>query len=209
MSFYADRIFPYVLDWATKPLAQQRQKMIGLARGKVLEIGVGTGANLPFYSAEVKEVIAIEPGQPMLDKAHAFLANSDVKIKVNLQLGDAHKLNFANESFDTVVVCLVLCTIPDAERALKEVRRVVKTGGKVIFLEHVRADSAQLAKLQDWVTPAWKHLACGCHLNRDTEALFERCGFQFEQIARYRHPDMPALAGAIIEGVAIKPATVA
>lgn len=204
MSFYADQIFPYVLDWATKPLAPQRQHIIGLAQGKVLEVGVGTGANLPFYSAAVQEVIGIEPEAAMLEKAKAFLAKHPVQVKVDLQIGDAHNLAFADQSFDTVIMCLVLCTIPDAERAMREAWRVLKPGGKVIFLEHVRAFTPGLAKVQDWVTPMWKHLGCGCHLNRNTEQAISQAGFRFEQIERYMHPKMPPLGGAIIEGIAVK-----
>lgn len=204
MSFYADHIFPYLLDWATRPLAPQRKQTIAMARGKVLEIGVGTGANLPFYSNAVESVIGIEPDEAMLEKARGFLQKHPVGITVDLQIGDAHKLNFPNQHFDTVIMCLVLCTIPDAERALREAWRVLKPDGKLIFLEHVRAFTPGLARAQDIVTPMWKHLGCGCHLNRDTESAISKAGFRFEQIERYMHPKMPPLGGAIIEGVAVK-----
>lgn len=204
MSLYADYIFPVVLDIATKPLKPQRQQTISLATGRVLEIGIGTGANLPFYSQKVSEIIGIEPELAMLKKAELMVKQAPSNALVKLAVGDAHHLEFADNSFDTVIMCLVLCTIPDPLQALKEAHRVLKADGQLLFLEHVRAPSSWVARCQDVVNPAWKHLACGCQLNRDTETTITQAGFVFEDIQRFQHPKLISVGGSIIQGVAVK-----
>ncbi len=204
MSLYADYIFPVVLDIATKPLKPQRQQTISLATGRVLEIGIGTGANLPFYSQKVSEIIGIEPELAMLKKAELMVKQAPSNALVKLAVGDAHHLEFADNSFDTVIMCLVLCTIPDPLQALKEAHRVLKADGQLLFLEHVRAPSSWVARCQDVVNPAWKHLACGCQLNRDTETTITQVGFVFQDIQRFQHPKLISVGGSIIQGVAVK-----
>jgi ubiquinone/menaquinone biosynthesis C-methylase UbiE len=204
MSLYADYIFPVVLDIATKPLKPQRQQTIALATGRVLEIGIGTGANLPFYSQKVSEIIGIEPELAMLKKAELMVKQAPSNALVKLAVGDAHHLEFADNSFDTVIMCLVLCTIPDPLQSLKEAHRVLKADGQLLFLEHVRAPSSWVARCQDVVNPAWKHLACGCQLNRDTETTITQVGFVFQDIQRFQHPKLISVGGSIIQGVAVK-----
>jgi len=204
MSLYADYVFPVVLDIATKPLKPQRQQTISLATGRVLEIGIGTGANLPFYSQKVSEIIGIEPELAMLKKAELMVKQAPSNALVKLAVGDAHHLEFADNSFDTVIMCLVLCTIPDPLQALKEAHRVLKADGQLLFLEHVRAPSSWVARCQDVVNPAWKHLACGCQLNRDTETTIKQAGFVFQDIQRFQHPKLISVGGSIIQGVAVK-----
>lgn len=204
MSLYADYIFPVVLDIATKPLKPQRQQTISLATGRVLEIGIGTGANLPFYSQKVSEIIGIEPELAMLKKAELMVKQAPSNALVKLAVGDAHHLEFADNSFDTVIMCLVLCTIPDPLQSLKEAHRVLKADGQLLFLEHVRAPSSWVARCQDVVNPAWKHLACGCQLNRDTETTITQVGFVFQDIQRFQHPKLISVGGSIIQGVAVK-----
>jgi ubiquinone/menaquinone biosynthesis C-methylase UbiE len=199
-----DYIFPVVLDIATKPLKPQRQQTIALATGRVLEIGIGTGANLPFYSQKVSEIIGIEPELAMLKKAELMVKQAPSNALVKLAVGDAHHLEFADNSFDTVIMCLVLCTIPDPLQALKEAHRVLKADGQLLFLEHVRAPSSWVARCQDVVNPAWKHLACGCQLNRDTETTITQAGFVFQDIQRFQHPKLISVGGSIIQGVAVK-----
>ena len=204
MSFYADHIFPHVLDIATRPFWPQRKEVIAEAYGRVLEIGIGTGANLAHYPAQVTEIVGIEPDAGMLERAGSTAANLKLPAPLILATGDAQALVYPDERFDTVLMCLVLCTIPDPLKALQEARRVLKPGGQVIFLEHVRSPDAGVAKWQDRLTPAWKVLGCGCHLNRDTAATFKQAGFHFQRIRRYEHPKMLRLGSAIIQGIAIK-----
>lgn len=204
MSFYADHIFPHVLDIATRSFWPQRKEVIAEAYGRVLEIGIGTGANLAHYPAQVTEIVGIEPDAGMLERAGSTAANLKLPAPLILATGDAQALDYPDERFDTVLMCLVLCTIPDPLKALQEARRVLKPGGQVIFLEHVRSPDAGVAKWQDRLTPAWKVLGCGCHLNRDTAATFKQAGFHFQRIRRYEHPKMLRLGSAIIQGIAIK-----
>lgn len=204
MSFYADHIFPHVLDLATRPFWPQRKEVIAGCRGRVLEVGIGTGANLPHYGPDVTEVVGIEPDAAMLDRARQASRKLPLSFPLTLAVGDAQALDFPDESFDTVLMCLVLCTIPDPLRALREARRVLKPGGQLLFLEHVRSPDQGVAKWQDRLTPAWKHLACGCHLNRDTAATFREAGFRFQSLRRYDHPKMIRFGAAMIQGIATR-----
>jgi ubiquinone/menaquinone biosynthesis C-methylase UbiE len=204
MSLYADYVFPVVLDIATKPLTPQRQQIIAKAQGRVLEIGIGTGANLPFYTSQAQEIIGIEPELAMLKKAEFMVKKAPANTVVKLAVGDAHQLEFPDNSFDTVIMCLVLCTIPNPLQALKEAYRVLKPDGQLLFLEHVRAPSAWVASCQNAINPIWKYLACGCQLNRDTEATMVQAGFSFSQIQRFEHPKLISVGGSIIQGVAVK-----
>lgn len=204
MSFYADYIFPVVLDVATKPLKPQRKQIIAQAQGRILEIGIGTGANLPFYSTQAQEIVGIEPELAMLQKAALMVKKSPPNTRVKLAVGDAHQLEFEDNSFDTVIMCLVLCTIPDPLQALKEAYRVLKPSGQLLFLEHVRAPRRWVATCQNAINPLWKHMACGCQLNRDTEATISQAGFSFKHIERFQHAKLMSVGGSIIQGVAVK-----
>ena len=204
MSFYADYVFPHVLDFATRPLWPQRKEIIAECHGRVLEIGIGTGSNLPHYGSDVTEIVGIEPEKAMLDRAAKTAATQSLRIPLTLAVGDAQALDFPDESFDTVLMCLVLCTIPDPLKALQEAWRVLKPNGRLLFLEHVRSPQASVARWQDKATPVWRHLGCGCHLNRDTAAALKNAGFHFEKLRRYDHPGMMKLGAAMIQGAAVK-----
>lgn len=145
-----------------------RKNLIQRAEGSVLEIGSGTGINFPYYKS-VTKVTAIEPRQFMIEKSIKRKAISSVQIEV--QKGSAEMLPYPDNSFDTVVVTLALCTIPDPKLALKEMARVCKPGGKILLFEHVKMSSPFLGTLQDWLTPFWKKICDGCCLNRDTVQL--------------------------------------
>jgi ubiquinone/menaquinone biosynthesis C-methylase UbiE len=162
--------FPKIYDIVMEPLEKAkiskiRRDLIGKAEGRVLEIGSGTGANFPFYKG-VAQVVAVEPNPSMRDRSLKVIRKTEVPIQTYL-IG-AEKLPFLENSFDCTVGTLVLCTIPNPGKALKELSRVCKPGGKVLFLEHVRLDHSILGPTQDVLTPVWKHICDGCHLNRDT-----------------------------------------
>lgn len=212
MSFYEDRIFPIVLDIALSGVKDTRQSIIASAEGRVLEVGIGNGANLPFYTHKASEVVGIEPCEAMVnmaqkkvDKLAAESAsfNSD---KYMLYVGRGEALEFEENSFDTVVACLVFCTIPEVEAAAKEMYRVLKPGGKLLFFEHVRSPKKFMSSIQKLLNPLWKTFSCGCHLTRDTQSLFSGVGFEYSDIREYSHPKMFNLFANVIEGKAIKPA---
>jgi ubiquinone/menaquinone biosynthesis C-methylase UbiE len=157
-----------------------REEIIGGARGRVLELGVGTGLSFPYYNDHVEQVIATEPDPHMLERARRRL--KDAGRPIELQQVSAEELPFEDGSFDTVVSMLVLCTVRDPPQALSEVRRVLKPSGELRMYEHVRYDHAFGAFWQDLVTPAWRWFGGGCHPNRDIARLVREAGFEFQQL---------------------------
>lgn len=205
MSFYEDRVFPVLMEIGTKGFRSNCEQVISASQGRVLEIGAGTGANLLSYPAAVTHVVGIEPVEAMLGKARARVAGQNLGYEVTLSVGDARALDFPDAHFDTVVACLVFCTIPDPEKAAAEVFRVLKPDGRLVFFEHVESQSKRLGWLQGKLTPAWRKFACGCELNRKSRQLFEKAGFEFEKLNEYKHPKVPSLFAPVIEGAAVKP----
>ncbi len=163
-------------------LRKWREWAVSAARGRTLELGVGTGLNLPLYHA-AKSVAAIDPDGASLRRA--WLKRNGSGESITLYQSRAEELPFADESFDAVVGTLTFCTIGDPARALGEARRVLKVGGAFRLVEHVRANNRLIAGAQDLATPLWKEIAGGCHLNRDTRAAVERAGFQVRAVHRH------------------------
>lgn len=176
-------------------LRDQRRRTADAATGKVLEIGAGTGAMFAHYPKAVTDVIAIEPDPEMLRRARRRAVEAPVP--VTLQQADAEELPFEDDCFDTVVVALSLCTIPDPDAAVREGRRVLRPDGRLVFLEHVRSGSDVVATIQRVLTPAWERVAGGCQLDRDTLAILERNGFELGQV--WRSGDG---RGALVQGMA-------
>lgn len=177
-------IFAAVYNWVMIPqdwlgFRKQRQETIRTAKGKVLELGIGTGLNLPHYR-DVEKVVGIDPDPYMLKRAYLQIQRASVPVELNPY--STEELPFEDAYFDTVISTLVFCTIPDADKAAREVHRILKPEGTFRFLEHVRAKTPFLAKVQDKLTPAWKKLCAGCHLNRDTIGLFQRSGFEIVEL---------------------------
>lgn len=162
-------------DFFMNPLEQGkfktiRKELLCEARGMVLEIGSGTGINFPIYE-NAETVYAIEPNPAMIEKSITKKENAVVPIEI-INAG-AEQLPFEDNSFDTVVATLVFCTIPNVDSALKEIKRVLKPGGTILFFEHVKMENRFLAGLQDFLTPAWKRICDGCCLNRNTHQLLK------------------------------------
>ena len=177
MGIYARHILPRCLDLAcgTRPIAKQREKVVPRAHGRVVEIGIGSGRNLPFYDpAKVERVIGIDPDDAIWKRAGEAVAAVPFPVE---RLGlSGEKLPLDDASADTVVCTYTLCTIPDPEAALHEMTRVLKPGGAILFSEHGRAPDAGVAKWQTRIEPLWKRMAGGCHLTRDIPALLEGSG---------------------------------
>jgi len=167
-------------DW----LGERRAALLSGAWGEVLEIGGGTGANLPHYRGVGRVTIA-EPDPFMRAKLWPKLENA--RIAVEVSDAGAEALPFEDDSFDTVVSTLVLCTVPDQGIALWEIRRVLCPGGRLLFIEHVRGEG-RIARWQDRVEPLWRRLGAGCHPNRDTVASIEAAGFYVESLERFEAP---------------------
>ena len=157
-----------------------REEIIGGARGRVLEVGAGTGASFPYYNDHADEIIATEPDRYMLERARRRAEEAGRPIE--LRQSPAEDLAFDDASFDTVVSTLVLCTVEDPAQALWEIRRVLKPSGELRIYEHVRYDHAFGAFWQDVITPAWRWFGAGCHPNRDTASIIREAGFEFQQL---------------------------
>lgn len=182
MSVYTDRILPHLLNLAMrhKHLAAYRSRVVPRAQGRVLEIGIGSGLNLPFYGAAVAEVVGIDPSGPLLRMAQGRGARSGVPVK--LVEGSAEAMPLEDASFDTVLTTWSLCSIPDAPAALREMRRVLKPFGVLLFVEHGRAPDGRVARWQERITPVWKRIAGGCHLHRSIDSLIRQAGFEIPDL---------------------------
>ncbi len=179
MGLYRQFVLPHLVHLACglKPVMRQREKVVPLARGCVLEVGIGSGLNLPYYDAgKVSRLIGLDPALEMTRKAARGAATARFDVQLINAPAEAIPLDAA--SVDTVVITYSLCTIPEPLPALREIGRVLRPGGRLIFCEHGLAPDANVRKWQDRITPAWKRFAGGCHLNRDIPALIDQGGFR-------------------------------
>ncbi|MHB1534112.1 MAG: class I SAM-dependent methyltransferase [Acidimicrobiales bacterium] len=179
-------------------LARRRADLLAQSSGEVLEIGAGTGANLAHYRG-VERVVAAEPDPAMRSRLRSRLRQATVPVEVSES--PAEGLGFPDASFDTVVSTLVLCSVADPDATLAEVRRVLRPGGKLLALEHVRGAGGR-ADWQDRVTPIWRYIGAGCHPNRSTVDSIERAGFGIEYQERFEPPRVPAIIKPFVEIVA-------
>ena len=188
MSFYQRYVLPRLLHLAMgqEALIPFRQRVISAAEGRVLEVGIGSGLNLPLYPAAVRAVIGLEPSPELLRLARTRAAAAPVAVE--LLEASAEAVPLAAGSIDCVVTTWTLCTIPDAQRALGEVRRVLRPGGALLFVEHGRAPEQGTARWQDRLDPLWSRVAGGCHLNRKIDALIAGSGFRIDALTHARLP---------------------
>jgi len=196
MGFYDRYLLPPLLELAmsAKPIRYQRRKVVPLAGGRVLEIGLGAGHNLPFYDAtKVTHLWGLEPAPEM--RARAMKRARDVKFPLEFLDLKAEEIPLEDKSVDTVLVTYTLCTIPDVNRALKGMRRVLKPGGRLIFCEHGEAPDESVRKWQNWMTPTWKKFAGGCHVGRPIPQLIREGGFTVEKMETMYLPSTPRPLG--------------
>jgi ubiquinone/menaquinone biosynthesis C-methylase UbiE len=201
-----ERIFAALYDcigarWEEKYGAELRRKVLADVRGRVLEIGVGTGLSFPHYPP-VDELVGVEPSKPMLRRARERADRTGLEIA--LVEAAAEQLPFEDESFDTVVTTAVLCTVRDPERALAEIRRVLRPSGRFRFSEHVRASDPKLARWQDRLERPWGVIAGGCHPNRRTLAAIEAAGFTVTELEEGEMPGAPRLVRPYVLGTATR-----
>jgi ubiquinone/menaquinone biosynthesis C-methylase UbiE len=182
MGFYQDHVVPHLVNLAmrNRQLIPYRSRIVSAAEGRVLEIGIGSGVNLPFYTDRASEVLGIDPHPKLL--AMARQKNSTIPAQVIE--GSAESIPLEDCSVDAVVTTWTLCTIPDVVSALGDVRRVLKPGGKLLFVEHGLASDESVRIWQNRLTPIWKRIAGGCHLNRPIATLVQDAGFQIVQLEK-------------------------
>ena len=205
MGLYDKYILPKFLNCAcgSKPINYQRQKVVPLAKGKVLDIGIGSGLNIPFYNSDkIDKVIGIDPSHELIELAKE-LAN-DSKASIELVIGSAESIPYPDNFFDTVLVTYTMCTIPNVAIANKEMWRVLKDDGRLIFCEHGLAPDKKISKWQNRIDPFWGKIAGGCHLNRDIQKLITDAGFSFESLDKIYIPSTPKFAGYNYWGIGKK-----
>jgi len=178
-NWYERNILPYLIDLAcgVKPVRKQREKVVPLAEGRVLEIGIGTGLNLEHYDkAKVHEIVGLDPALEMHQLAGKRMRKAG--LQVELVGFSAERIPFEDATFDTVLITYTLCSIPDPVAALKEMRRLLRPGAKLIFCEHGLSLDPSVRRWQDRLTPLWSRLAGGCRLNRDIPGLLGEAGLR-------------------------------
>ncbi|MGE0828465.1 MAG: class I SAM-dependent methyltransferase [Hyphomonadaceae bacterium] len=203
MNLYNRYVAPALVSCACglKPIRYQRRKIVPQAEGVVLELGFGSGLNLPYYNANrVSKIFALEPEEGMLVRARKAAARSPFKITILPERAEALSLPAA--SVDTVLVTYSLCTIPDGAAALAGAKRALKPGGRLLFCEHGLSPDAAVAKTQRRLEPIWKIIAGGCHLTRDIAALVESAGFRMENVETMYLPGTPRAIGYNVWGAA-------
>jgi len=184
MGFYARRVLPRLIDLAMRneAITAERRRLVTLARGTVLEVGFGSGLNLPLYGRDVRRLYALDPSEALWRLARRRAPDSAVPL--TFIRASAEAIPLAADAVDDIVMTWSLCSIPHPSRALAEMRRVLKPTGRLIFVEHGRAPDARVRLWQDGLTPAWKRVGGGCHLNRPIDRLIAEAGFHLREIER-------------------------
>jgi len=183
VGIYAKYVLPRVIDLSmrNKETARVRGEWVPHARGDVLEIGIGSGLNLPFYSGEVGRVYGVEPSPELQKLARKRSIGKAIDVELFSQSAE-EPIPLRDQSVDTVVMTWTLCSIADPARALQQMKRVLKPSGRMIFVEHGRAPDSGVATWQDRLTPLWKHIGGGCHLNRKIDDLILKAGFVIDEL---------------------------
>jgi ubiquinone/menaquinone biosynthesis C-methylase UbiE len=204
LGFYDKYILPHFLNCAcgSKPIVYQREKVVPLAEGWVLEVGIGSGLNIPFYdSSKVDKILGLDPSEEL--NRMALKVAAEKGIPVEFILGGAEAIPLPDNHVDSVLVTYTMCTIPQVAAANKEILRVLKPQGKMIFCEHGLAPDANVSKWQNRIDPYWGKIAGGCHLNRNIPALITEAGFEIESMEQMYLPSTPRFAGYNYWGTAV------
>ena len=204
MSLYEKYVLPKFLNCAcgSKPVSYQRKKVVPLAEGKVLEIGIGSGLNLPFYDkTKVDEIWGLDPSEELSVMAKQ-VANEE-SMEVKFISSGAEDIPLPDNYFDSVLVTYTMCTIPEVQRANQEIRRVLKDNGKMIFCEHGEAPDQNIRKWQNRINPLWGKLAGGCNINRKIPSLIQESGFDIIEMEEMYLPNTPRIAGYNYWGYAV------
>jgi ubiquinone/menaquinone biosynthesis C-methylase UbiE len=193
---YEKYVLPKLLDCccSTKPINYQRKKIVPNASGNILEIGIGSGLNLPYYEkSKINNLYGIDPSSELCDMAKK--SASDHEIDVNLLINGAEEIELPKDSIDTVVMTYTLCTIPNPIEALKEIKRVMKADAKMLFCEHGTAPDKNILKWQNRINPIWGKLFGGCNINRDIPRILKESGFKINTLDQMYLPGTPKIVG--------------
>jgi len=204
MGLYDKYILPHFLNCAcgSKPIKYQREKVVPMAEGLVLEVGIGSGLNIPYYdAAKVDKILGLDPSEEL--NRMALKVAEDKGIPVEFILSGAEAMPLPDNHVDTVLVTFTICTIPEVAAANKEMLRGLKPGGKMIFCEHGLAPDTNVSKWQSRIDPIWGKIAGGCHLNRDIPGLITAAGFEIEAMEQMYLPSTPKFAGYNYWGTAV------
>jgi ubiquinone/menaquinone biosynthesis C-methylase UbiE len=202
------RLFARFYDRALKAseengLGEMRAALLSDARGRVVEIGAGTGVNIDLYGAGIEDLTVVEPDPHMAARLRVRLEDGGDAAPRRLVEAPAEALPFADDTFDTAVTTLVLCTVPDPVAAVAELARVLKPGGRLLFIEHVRSDDPARARWQDRLEKPWRFMADGCYCNRDTEAMLGASAFEVEAVEHDKFPKALPIVRPLIRGTAV------
>ena len=204
MSLYSHvfaRVYdPFLALGERSGMRDLRRETLATARGRVLEIGAGTGLNLKLYPGAVTAITLAEPDAPMAARLRRRV--SGASHPVDVVEAPSEQLPCADGSFDTVVSTLVLCTVADMAASLREIGRVLAPGGQLLFVEHVRAGHGRLVRWQERLHEPWRRFACGCHCNRDTAVALRDNGFAVERVQEHRWRRMPRIVQPLLAGIA-------
>ena len=202
MALFYDRVMTGVEEAC---LREWRAELLGQVDGHVLEIGAGTGATIDCYPAGVTRLVLSEPDPHMRKRLERQVVQRG-RDDIDVIAGSAERIEVDDASFDFAVSTLVCCSVADLHASLREIRRILKPGGRLVFLEHVAAaPGTSRRRWQNWLTPIWRRLMGNCHLNRETERAIVDCGFEISRIARESMRKAPPFARPTIRGIAIKP----
>ena len=204
MGFYDKYVLPKVLNCTcgSKPIQYQRKKVVPLAEGVVLDVGIGSGLNIPFYDmSKIDKVLGLDPSEELNNIAKDVAEENAVNI--DFMLCGAEDIPLPDNHVDTLLITYTMCTIPEVAEANREMLRVLKPGGKLIFCEHGLAPDANVAKWQGRINPIWGKIAGGCNLNRNIPELITSAGFEIENLEQMYLPSTPRFAGYNFWGSAI------
>lgn len=204
MGFYSRVLFPWAMNWlmSGEPFDSERKQLLAGVSGEVLEIGFGSGLNIPHYPASVRELTAVDPNPGMRRYAEPRIAASPIKVERCVLSGES--LPMADARFDTVISTWTLCSIENVERALAEIHRVLRPGGRFVFLEHGLSNEPGVQRWQHRLNPIQKVIGDGCNLNRDIRALVADAGFLRLEVENFYLDKAPRLLGYMYRGTAVK-----
>ncbi|GMU92522.1 MAG: ubiquinone/menaquinone biosynthesis methyltransferase [Candidatus Hydrogenedentota bacterium] len=204
MGLYSRYVFPRLMELtlSSGQIRKIRSAVLADASGEIFEVGFGTGLNLPHYPKHVTRITAVDPHPGVNARARKRIAESAIEVRHHMISGE--QIPMDDLTFDTVVCTFTLCSIPDAQKALRELHRVLKPEGRLIFVEHGLADDPAVRKWQHRLTPLQKIVGDGCHFNRDIRAMIQSERFRFEKLENYYLHRVPRFGGYLYQGVAVK-----